>query len=114
MRDRLAEVFTIHQPDDFDAEKITHIVTNGADGVDPALMAALPNLKIISGYGVGYDAVDANEAARRGIIVTHTPNVLNSEVATTAVMLMLACYRELIRDDRWVRGGCGRPMARPP
>lgn len=119
MRDRLAEVFTIHQPDDFDAEKITHIVTNGADGVDPALMAALPNLKIISGYGVGYDAVDANEAARRGIIVTHTPNVLNSEVATTAVMLMLACYRELIRDDRWVREGMweangAAPLTRSP
>lgn len=119
MRDRLAEVFTIHQLDDYDAEKITHIVTNGADGVDPALMAALPNLRIISGYGVGYDAVDADEAARRGIIVTHTPNVLNSEVATTAVMLMLACYRELLRDDRWVREGMweangAAPLTRSP
>lgn len=119
MRDRLAEVFTVHQLEDFDAEKITHIVTNGADGVDPELMAALPNLKIISGYGVGYDAIDANEARRRGIIVTHTPNVLNSEVATTAVMLMLACYRELIRDDRWVREGMweangAAPLTRSP
>ena len=54
---------------------------------------------------MGYDAIDANEAARRGIIVTHTPNVLNEEVATTAVMLMLACYRELLRDDAYVRSG---------
>lgn len=119
MRDRLAAVFTIHQLDDFEPEKITHIVTNGADGVAPELMAALPNLKIISGYGVGYDAVDAVEAARRGIVVTHTPNVLNAEVATTAVMLMLACYRALIRDDRWVRDGLwaakgAAPLTRSP
>lgn len=105
MRERLAAVFTIHQLDNFDAAKITHVITNGHDGVNPELMASLTNLKAISVYGVGYDAVDANEAARRGIIVTHTPNVLNEEVATTAVLLMLSCYREVLRDDAYVRSG---------
>ena len=105
MRARLEAVFTIHQLTDFDPEKITHVVTNGHDGVNPDLMASLSNLQVISGYGVGYDAVDATEAARRGIIVTHTPNVLNQEVATTAVLLLLACYREVLRDDAYVRSG---------
>ena len=105
MRERLSSAFTIHQLDDFDAAKITHVITNGHDGVNPELMASLTNLKAISVYGVGYDAVDANEAARRGIIVTHTPNVLNEEVATTAVLLMLSCYREVLRDDAYVRSG---------
>lgn len=105
MRERLAAAFTIHQLDSFDAAKITHVVTNGHAGVNPELMASLTNLKVISGYGVGYDAIDANEAARRGIIVTHTPNVLNEEVATTAVLLMLSCYREVLRDDAYVRSG---------
>jgi lactate dehydrogenase-like 2-hydroxyacid dehydrogenase len=105
MRERLEAAFTLHQLDSFDADKITHVVTNGHDGVNPDLMASLPNLKVISGYGVGYDAVDANEAARRGIIVTHTPNVLNEEVATTALLLMLSCYREVLRDDAYVRSG---------
>lgn len=105
MRERLAAVFTIHQLDDFDPAKITYIVTNGHDGVPADLMASLPNLKLISGYGVGYDAIDANAAARRGVIVTHTPDVLNEEVATTAVMLMLMCYREALRDDAYVRSG---------
>ncbi|MGC1494217.1 MAG: 2-hydroxyacid dehydrogenase [Sulfitobacter sp.] len=105
MRERLEAVFTIHQTNRYDADKITHVVTNGHDGVNPDLMASLTNLKVISGYGVGYDAVDANEAARRGIIVTHTPNVLNQEVATTALLLMLACYREVLRDDAYVRSG---------
>ena len=105
MRDRLEAAFTIHQLDNFDPDKSTHVVTNGHDGVNPDLMASLSNLKVISGYGVGYDAVDANEAARRGIIVTHTPDVLNEEVATTALLLMLSCYREVLRDDAYLRSG---------
>ncbi len=105
MRSRLSEAFDIHQLDSFDAESITHIVTNGHDGVAPDLLASLPNLKMISVYGVGYDAVDAGAAAQRGVVVTHTPDVLNNEVATTAVLLMLSCYRELLRDDAYVRSG---------
>lgn len=119
MRERLEAAFTIHQTKRYNAEDITHIVTNGHDGVKPELMASLPNLKVISGYGVGYDAVDADEAARRGIIVTHTPNVLNEEVATTAVLLTLMCYREALRDDAHARTGAweakgGAPLTRSP
>ena len=105
MKARLEAAFTIHQLTDFPADKITHVVTNGHDGVNPDLMASLPNLKVISGYGVGYDAIDATEAVRRGIVVTHTPNVLNQEVATTAILLMLSCYRQVLRDDAYVRSG---------
>lgn len=117
MKSRLEAAFTIHQLGDFPADKITHVITNGHDGVNPDLMASLPNLKVISGYGVGYDAIDTTEAVRRGIVVTHTPNVLNQEVATTAVLLMLSCYREVLRDDAYVRSGAweakgGAPLTR--
>lgn len=114
MRDRLEAAFTIHQMDNFDPAQIDYVITNGHDGVAPDLMASLTNLKLISGYGVGYDAVDADEAARRGIIVTHTPNVLNDEVATTAVLLYLACYRELLRDDAYVRSGMWEVQGNAP
>ncbi|MFK7836488.1 MAG: 2-hydroxyacid dehydrogenase [Sulfitobacter sp.] len=114
MRDRLESAFTIHQTNRYNAEEITHVVTNGHDGVKPELMASLTNLKAISCYGVGYDAIDAEEAARRGIIVTHTPNVLNQEVATTAVLLMLSCYRELLRDDAYVRSGAWEAKGNAP
>lgn len=93
---------------------ITHVVTSGHAGVPPEMMTALPNLKMISCYGVGYDAIDADEAVRRGIMVTHTPNVLNDEVATTAVMLMLACYREMLRDDAYVRSGDWEKLGAAP
>ncbi|WP_227270012.1 2-hydroxyacid dehydrogenase [Roseobacter weihaiensis] len=107
MRERLEAAFTIHKLEGggYPAEAITHVATNGHAGVPADVMAALPNLKMISCYGVGYDAIDVAAAKARGIVVTHTPNVLNAEVATTAVMLMMACYRELLRDDAWVRSG---------
>jgi lactate dehydrogenase-like 2-hydroxyacid dehydrogenase len=107
MRDRLEGRFTIHKLSDGDypAESITHVATNGHDGVPVEVMSRLINLQMISCYGVGYDAIDVGAAKARGIMVTHTPNVLNAEVATTAILLMLACYRELLRDDAWVRSG---------
>jgi len=114
MRERLESAFIIHQVDNFDAAKITHVVTNGHDGLSPKLMASLENLKVISGYGVGYDAIDTAEAVRRGIVVTHTPNVLNEEVATTAILLMLSCYREVLRDDAYVRSGDWKAKGNAP
>ncbi len=114
MLDRLSEKFTIHKTTEMDnpaawlaenGSKISYVATNGHDGVKPAYVDAMPNLKAISCYGVGYDAIDTAQAVARGIVVTHTPNVLNAEVATTAVLLMLACYREILRDDAYVRAG---------
>lgn len=114
MLERLSEKFTVHKlnnqtdPSAWLAEngaKIEYVATNGHDGVKPDYMAALPNLKMISCYGVGYDAIDTSVALERGIMVTHTPNVLNAEVASTAVLLMLACYRNFLADEAHARSG---------
>jgi lactate dehydrogenase-like 2-hydroxyacid dehydrogenase len=88
-----------------EAAEFVAVATNGHAGLDPAIMARLPNLKIISCFGVGYDAIDAKGAAARGILVTHTPNVLNKDVANTAIALMLAVSRRIVRDDAYVRAG---------
>lgn len=116
MRARLETAFTIHTLADgsYPTEQITHIATNGHDGVPVEVMASLPNLQMISCYGVGYDAIDVGVAKSKGVMVTHTPNVLNAEVATTAVMLMMACYRELLRDDAWVRSGSWEAQGSAP
>ena len=107
MRSRLEVAFKIHKlgEGDYPNEKITHVATNGHDGVPAEIMAGLPNLKLISCYGVGYDAIDTNKAAERGILVTHTPNVLNAEVASTAILLMLASYRNFLSDEAHARSG---------
>ncbi|WP_166425637.1 2-hydroxyacid dehydrogenase [Paraglaciecola sp. 20A4] len=63
----------------------------------------MPNLKVISNYGVGYDSIDTTAAVELGIIVTHTPDVLNDEVSNTAIMLLLACARNLVHDENYLR-----------
>lgn len=118
MRDRLAAHFTIHRLSEsaYPAEAITHIATNGHDGVPEDVMVACPNLKMVSCYGVGYDAIDTKAAAERGILVTHTPDVLNAEVASTTILLMLASFRNFLHDEaharsgRWEQGGA--PLSR--
>ena len=73
--------------------------------IDAAFIDALPNLRIIANFGVGYDAVDARHAASRGIIVTNTPDVLTEEVADTALGLLINTVRELPRAENWLRQG---------
>ena len=73
--------------------------------VDDALFAAFPRLQIVASFGVGYDHIDAKAAARRGIVVTHTPDVLTEEVADTAIGLLLNTVRELPQAERYLRAG---------
>lgn len=93
---------------------IKAVATNGHDGLPGEILAALPNLELVSGYGVGYDAVDVDALLARNIILTHTPNVLNNDVANTAVLLMLALSRQLLRDDHWARSGDWATNGAPP
>jgi lactate dehydrogenase-like 2-hydroxyacid dehydrogenase len=73
--------------------------------VDQTLMQALPRLELISTFGVGYDHIDIKFAAERGVIVTNTPDVLNEEVADTALALLLSTVRELSSAERYLRAG---------
>jgi len=84
---------------------IRGVATRGRDRLDAALLARLPALEVIANYGVGYDSIDVAAAARRGIVVTNTPEVLNDEVADFAVALLLATVRRLPQADRFVRAG---------
>lgn len=93
---------------------VGHIANISHNAIDGAVMDAFPNLRIISNYGVGYDNIDAEEAARRGIVVTHTPDVLNADVANTAILLMLAVSRRVLRDDDWARSGLWETRGAPP
>ena len=73
--------------------------------INDALLARLPQLEIVASFGVGYDHIDAAAAAKRGIIVTHTPGVLTEEVADTALGLLLCTVRELPQAERYLRAG---------
>jgi lactate dehydrogenase-like 2-hydroxyacid dehydrogenase len=73
--------------------------------VERALMEKLPKLEIVSSFGVGYDNIDAKWAGANGITVTNTPDVLNEEVADTAIGLLLCTVREFTQAERYVRAG---------
>jgi lactate dehydrogenase-like 2-hydroxyacid dehydrogenase len=87
-----------------------------ANKIDGAFMSRFPKLEIVSSFGVGYDHVDAKWAGEHGIIVTNTPEVLNEEVADTAIGLLLSTLREFPQADRYVRAGkwekAGYPLSR--
>ena len=76
-----------------------------ANKIDGAFMSRFPALEIVSSFGVGYDHVDAKWAGEHGIVVTNTPDVLNEEVADTALGLLLCTLRELPQAERHVRAG---------
>lgn len=81
------------------------VVTAGNVGLSGAQMTALPALKLIAVNGVGVDAVDLHEAARRGIAVTTTPDVLSLAVAEMALALALDAGRRMSEGDRFIRRG---------
>ncbi len=81
--------------------------------IDASLLARLPKLDIIASFGVGYDHVDVKAAARRGIVVTNTPDVLTEEVADTALGLLLCTVRELPQAERYLRAGKWRERGYP-
>ena len=88
------------------ADKVQAVaVTYMANKIDAAFMQALPKLEIVSSFGVGYDHIDAKWAGEHGIIVTNTPDVLNEEVADTAVGLLISTIREFPQAEAYLRAG---------
>ena len=85
--------------------RIQAIATRGELGANAQMIADCPNLKLISVYGVGYDAVDLVAARARGIHVSNTPDVLNEDCADLAVAMMLCQSRGIIGADTWARDG---------
>ncbi|HEU4599289.1 MAG TPA: D-glycerate dehydrogenase [Solirubrobacterales bacterium] len=76
------------------------------DRVDDELLAAAgPQLRCVANVAVGYDNIDLEAAARRGVIVTNTPGVLDDATADLTWALILAATRRLAEGDRLVRSG---------
>jgi lactate dehydrogenase-like 2-hydroxyacid dehydrogenase len=87
------------------AARVRAVAASGDSKVPASLIEALPALEIISVMGVGYDGIDVAAAKARGVVVTHTPDVLNDDVADLALALMLAAARQIPAADRYVRAG---------
>ena len=81
------------------------VVTSAHYGADANLIAALPSLRVITNFGVGYEAIDVNAAKSRGIGISNTPDVLTNCVADLALGLIIDVARGLSAADRFVRRG---------
>ena len=75
-----------------------------------AVLAETPDLRVISRLGVGYDAIDVDEATRRGIVVCTTPGANHHSVADLAIGLILACLRQIVAAAEVVRAGRWMPQ----
>ena len=114
LMERLEQEYTIHDfidPADPDAlleevgPKVRGILAGGMKGPNANLINRLPNLEIISSFSVGFDATDVVAAQVRGVIVTHTPEVLTGDVADLAMAFILMAPRRIGESERFLREG---------
>lgn len=84
-----------------------------ADVVLPTVSDRLPaelfegelRTRFLGNFGVGYNHIDVEAAAKAGIVVTNTPRVLTNTTADTAMTLMLMVARRAGEGEREVRAG---------
>jgi lactate dehydrogenase-like 2-hydroxyacid dehydrogenase len=84
---------------------IRGVACRGESVVDGQMLEAMPQLEIISVYGVGYDGIDLEACRQRNIRLTNTPGILAKDVADLAVAMLLALGRGVVPADAWVRSG---------
>ena len=75
----------------------------GTGKINAEYLDKAPRLKIVARFGVGYDSVDVEECTRRGVYVTHTPDVLSSGVADHTWALILGFNRHLPLADTYTK-----------
>ena len=81
------------------------VVTSAAYGLSAAQIAALPNLRAVCSFGVGYDSMDVQALQQRGIGLSNTPDVLTDCVADVAMGLLIDVSRGISAGDRYARAG---------
>jgi phosphoglycerate dehydrogenase-like enzyme len=69
---------------------------SGLDVFDETAFRAVPELRIISKYGVGLDMIDLDAARRHGVSVRWTPGVNRQSVAELTICFMIALCRSVV------------------
>ena len=68
----------------------------GLEVLDEAVFRAVPELRLVSKYGVGLDMIDLDAARRHGVSVRWTPGVNRQAVAELAICFMIALCRSVV------------------
>ena len=111
-----------------------HGIICGDDRLTARVLAAAPDLRVISKWGTGIDSIDVEAARRRGIVVCNTPNAFSEPVADSVMGYAIVFARQLdgmnshMHQGQWQKpqlrslseqtlgivgvGHCGRAVAR--
>ncbi|MGB9678428.1 MAG: 2-hydroxyacid dehydrogenase [Thermoanaerobacteraceae bacterium] len=81
------------------------VITQLNDKVDKEFFDAAKNVKIVANYAVGFDNIDLEEATKRGVYITNTPDVLTNATAELAWALLFATARRVVESDKFMRAG---------
>lgn len=95
-----AELITTLKAKPYDA--VLSLLT---DTIDAEVFDAVPTVKIIANYAVGFNNIDVVEATKRGMCVTNTPGALTDTVAEHAVALLLSVALRIVEADAYLRAG---------
>jgi lactate dehydrogenase-like 2-hydroxyacid dehydrogenase len=93
------------RPDASPPPEVRIAVTTAMAGLTAAQLARLPGIRLVASQGTGLETLDLAAAARRGVAVAHTPDVMTEDVADAAIGLMYAAARRIAEGDRFVRAG---------
>ena len=78
------------------------------------VIEALPNLKVVARYGVGFNTVDLSAATEHGVCVINVPDYCQDEVSNQAFALMMACMRKItVLNDQVQSGKWDYKVAKP-
>jgi D-3-phosphoglycerate dehydrogenase len=89
----------------------------GLEKLDDAVFDAVPELRLVSKYGVGLDMIDLDAARRHGVVVRWTPGVNRQSVAELTIGLIVVLYRRImplsrdLQQGRWHQPPGGRQIS---
>ncbi|HWC67155.1 MAG TPA: NAD(P)-dependent oxidoreductase [Acidimicrobiales bacterium] len=90
-----------------EAMATAHGVIAGASRWDGARLDQVPNARVLSRSGIGYDSVDVAAATERGIVVCIAPDAPTVSTAEHSVALLLAAAKQLVPNQLRLRAGSG-------
>lgn len=85
-----------------DADALLSLLT---EKIDKEIINTGKKLKIIANYAVGYNNIDIDYAAEKGISVTNTPDILTETTADLAIILLASAARRIVEADKFTRAG---------
>ncbi|MEO2077870.1 MAG: D-glycerate dehydrogenase [Bacillus sp. (in: firmicutes)] len=88
-----------------EVEEVDGLICLLTDSIDEEVLTKAQHLKVISSCSVGYNHIDVQAAAKRGIVVTNTPGVLTETTADLTFTLLMTTARRVVEASDFLRSG---------